>query len=377
MVHVLYEGAIFAQQQLGGINRYFMELIDRAPPTVEPRLLTTPIDRLAWPERCASRHQVVGSRPWRRTFRKLWQAATRPQVRAAIRQARPDVVHWTYYRGLCRQPVRSFGPPTVITVYDFIHELFPDLDRKGQHVRWKNQALQQADAVICISQQTQQDLLNRFPAMEDRSTVIPLGNSLDQTSPAPLPAVLRDRPYVLYVGGRKNYKNFETLLRAWRLAQRAKPDLQLAIAGSPLSDDERRRWQLDAGTPGVAEFPLANDSLLAALYSHTAAFVFPSLYEGFGLPAVEAMSFGAPVIASPRGSLAEILGDVGIYFDPLNVGQLTDLLMTAADGFPDRDAIAGRGRSRAANFTWDHTAARTAELYQRLAGCQMRTARAA
>ena len=117
----------------------------------------------------------------------------------------------------------------------------------------------------------------------------------------------------------------------------------------------------------MVECPLADDPLLAALYSHTAAFVFPSLYEGFGLPAVEAMSFGAPVIASPRGSLPEILGDVGIYFDPLDIDELADLLTAAADGFPNRDVLATRGRLRASQFTWDETARQTAQLYQRLA----------
>jgi glycosyltransferase involved in cell wall biosynthesis len=278
-----------------------------------------------------------------------------------------DVEHWTYYNGLCRRPIRRVNRPLVVTVLDFVHEAFGSLDPSGKHIAIKHDAIRAADHLICISQSTHDEMCERFPEVRGRSSVIPLGTSLADVTPEPLPASLVGKPYVLFVGRRNSYKNFAVVWQAWnQLRGRLPQDAKLVLAGPPMK--RREATELNWRDDGSAVLmPNVSDGMLRTLYTHSQGFLFPSKAEGFGLPSLEAMSAGTPVMVSDLPVMREVVGDSGYYFDPNDTEMVASMILSAmTDDLPDKQAMIQRGRERAAAFNWQTTANRTADVYRQL-----------
>jgi glycosyltransferase involved in cell wall biosynthesis len=221
--------------------------------------------------------------------------------------------------------------------------------------------------VLCISENTKRDLLARHRIAENKILVTPLASDLDASlleGDERRPA----RPYFLYVGARAGYKNFDGLLSAFASATTLAPNVALCAVGSPFSRDEAKRIAELGLTGRVEGYGQASDRQLAALYRHCVAFVYPSLYEGFGIPPLEAMQCGTPVVASNRSSIPEVVGDAGILFDPSRGDQLTDILVGLIRDPASREPLIERGYKRARQFSWEKTARQTMEVYKMLAG---------
>jgi glycosyltransferase involved in cell wall biosynthesis len=177
-----------------------------------------------------------------------------------------------------------------------------------------------------------------------------------------------ERPYFLYVGGRANYKNFEGLLRIFARIVLNKPDLALAVAGKDLTESERRLIGDLKISDHLEYFIDLSDQHLAKLYRCSLALVYPSLYEGFGIPPLEAMSCSTVAVVSNVSSLPEVVGDAGVLFDPKSPDELSDILITLAENEAWRQELIEKGRKRVEQFRWDKTAAQTVEVYRSLAG---------
>ncbi len=365
-MNILYEGAIFQILRCGGVARCFTELIRHLPDDCRPSVVA-PLE--APPPLI---HPNLGRVPVRteppvRLLRKWTRRRLQQQIARTFDDHAADVEHWTYYGGLCRRPIRRGTRPLVVTVLDFVHEAFPDLDPGGSHVAMKYAAIRSADQLICISGATHDELCERFPEARQKASVIPLGTSLAEVPPSPLPSDLRGRPYVLFVGRRNSYKNFRVVWQAWmRLRSRLPNDACLVVAGPPMKRREAAelRWRDDESVKLLAN---VDDALLKALYRHCRSFLFPSMAEGFGLPSLEAMSAGAPVMVSDLPVMREVVGTCGYYFDPHDIGMVAELIDAAiCDTLPGRDRIVAEGRARAATFSWRRTAEQTATVYRRL-----------
>ena len=253
----------------------------------------------------------------------------------------------------------------VITVYDFILEAFPELDPRGNHRRWQRTAIESADHICCISQTTYHELCQRYPSAASRASVTMLGNSFANVVAEAASLPFSDRPFVLFVGRRGGYKNFEVLWEAWNRARHNSPDLALVAVGPPMKARERRSLDLGPDQKDFFYLGAVPDGQLKSLYQACSAFVFPSKMEGFGLPALEAMESGAPVIASGCEALREVIDSAGYYFDDSDVDTLTDLLIAAGtDSLADRDQKVLQGHRRAREFSWDRTAAQTIQAYK-------------
>jgi glycosyltransferase involved in cell wall biosynthesis len=300
-------------------------------------------------------------------LRKLTREKMQRRITAQFDAIQADVEHWTYYNGLCRRPIRRADRPLVVTVLDFVHEAFESLDPSGKHIAIKQDAIHAADHLICISQSTHDEMCERFPAARDKASVIPLGTSLSDVAPEPLPASLREKPYVLFVGRRNSYKNFSVVWEAWnRLRGRLPADAKLVLVGPPMKRREATElgWRDDESAILI---PNASDGMLRTLYEHSQAFLFPSKAEGFGLPSLEAMSAGAPVMVSDLPVMREVVGDCGFYFDPNDADMVASLILSAIKGdLPDKQAMIRSGHERAAAFNWHTTASQTANVYRRL-----------
>ncbi len=361
-MHVLYDGQIYAVQAAGGINRYFANLIGRLPEDFIPTLTTCTsrsVNYPAHPNLKTFFYKRLGFRPGRVSY---W--LEKHYFRGVARFNSFDIIHPTYYSLLTRQDVNQSRYPVVLTVYDMIHELFAEqMDANGEQAEVKRKAILSADAIICISENTKKDLLERYTLPEERVTVTYLATEIDAslahgTDPVP------SRPYYLYVGSRSSYKNFDRLLKAFAKAVSVQSEMALCVVGSPFDETEEKLIAELKLSDRIEHYRYANDAHLAKLYRCSVAFVYPSLYEGFGIPPLEAMSCGTAVVASNCSSIPEVVGDAGILFDPQSTGDLADILLSLLDNPTERDRLISKGYQRAQAFSWDKTVAQTLEVYR-------------
>ena len=282
-------------------------------------------------------------------------------VEAAINY---DVVHPTYYSLLTQREFAAYGRPVVLTVWDMIHERFTKQFKDGaQVVEMKRKAVEAAHSIICISENTRKDLLERYPQVtEDRVRVTHLASELNE-SMTDGPEVVPSRRYFLYVGARGGYKNFSSLLAAFAKVAGARRDLALCVVGTPFSEAEQRDVTEMRLSGRVEHYGQVSDAQLAKLYRHSIALVYPSLYEGFGIPLVEAMACGTAVVASNRSSVPEVVEGAGLLFDPAS-DDLADILLSLVDNPAERERLVTLGRERARDFSWDRTAAQTVDVYR-------------
>ncbi len=362
---VLFDGKIWAMQRAGGINRYFANLISRLPENCNPTLTTR--QELGVTVPAHARLRIKQYHPFRphRISRPLEKA----YFRSLERVHRYTVAHPTYYSLLTQQEFSCYRCPVVVTVYDMIHELFPqDLQTEDERNVWrqKKQAVERADAILCISENTKRDLIALYPQVEAKTVVTYLATELDMsftlgTEPVP------ERPYFLFVGGRNSYKNFDGLLTALRQVTPRYPDALVCVVGSAFSEAEQKTIVSLGLTDHFQHYGSIDDRHLAKLYHHSLALVYPSRYEGFGIPPLEAMACETIVVGANVSSVPEVVGKAGLLFDP-DSDELADILLALLEGSVDRGDFIQRGRQRANEFRWDKTAAQTVAVYQKIAG---------
>jgi glycosyltransferase involved in cell wall biosynthesis len=278
-----------------------------------------------------------------------------------------DAIFYPYWPS---PPLRRAGaPPAAICVYDLAFKLRP------AEVPWQQRAymgsimgpaLRQAAAVLVISETTRDDLLSCYPipGLERKVTVIPLG--VTPLAPAgPLPPGL-EPGYILAVSTVEPRKNYPRLLAAYRQL-RARMDVPpLVIAGRPGWAYGDTLRQIDA-EPGVRYVGHVDGANLSALYESAAVLAFPSLYEGFGLPLLEAMAYGVPCVVSSVGALPEVANGAAILVDPEDVSSIASGLEHLLTDASLREKLGAAGRRRAADFTWERSADATREILRRIA----------
>ncbi len=254
----------------------------------------------------------------------------------------------------------------VITIHDLTYKRFPDLLQKETlhsleaHMPREIAA---SDAIICVSESTREDLLEYYQVDPRRVFAIHSGVSIAaEGGGAPLP--LPDR-YLLFVSTIEPRKNLGVLLDAFEnLKRTCKYDGSLVVVG-------RIGWKSDEFLPRLngrdvhhLDYLVAEE--LHAVYRQADIFVFPSIYEGFGFPLLEAMAHGVPSIAARSSSLPEVAGAGALYFDPFNARELESAITRLVEDPSLRDALVARGRARVAQFNWQTTAERTFEVFQRV-----------
>lgn len=282
----------------------------------------------------------------------MWHPAL-GRIRAAAVGA--DIYHSPGFRG----PLSRGRIPIVVTVHDLVSLIFPDLASPSARL-YGNKAQRRmadiADIVICNSTDTANDVERLFAVPANRIRITPLGVDEIFFAPSRTPAPVTD-PYVLFVGSEQPRKNLERLEQAMTLLRaRGFPHI-LVTAGADA-------WgKVDIGAGFLKRLGIVTDEQLVSLYANSACLAIPSLHEGFGLPALEAMAAGTAVVAAKVAALPEVTGGAAVLVDPLNPADIADGLERA---ITERAALAQRGRLRAAQFTWARTAAMTAAVYREL-----------
>lgn len=362
MRRVLYGPEIFRQRH-GGISRYIAELHQRMP---EHGIASRVYAGLHANHLLPRDGTVIG--------RRLPDAVTKGFDPLAVlndsatamwlrRHGSGALLHKSYYSGHAQLGWRG---PVAVTVHDLIHALFPQhFPADDRTVELQRSACARADLVLAVSRNTADDLERVLGVPRERVVVTPLGVAPPDPAEAAGQARVR-RPYLLYVGSRSGYKNWEGALRAYASASELHGELDLLCAGGGAFQEQETRLVEELGVAGCVLHLPVDDVQLGRLYTGATAYVYPSLYEGFGLPPLEAMVRGCPVVAAGTGSVPEVLGEAALLVDPQAQDQLREAMVQAVydDALRARLRIAGHDRAR--TFTWDRTAGLTAQAYRAL-----------
>jgi alpha-1,3-rhamnosyl/mannosyltransferase len=352
-----------------GIGTYIQGLLEALPAVGQPEALVAylPPGRApaeatarAWGARALWRPVSAGAY----SLRELWQLAL------AARRDRVDLYHAPHY--VCPPWLPC---PAVVTVHDLIHLRFPVRHRHPLAPLYARVmlrlAIRRACRVVTVSESTRRDLVERLGAVPERIRVIPNGVGapfVPADGPTGVDPALDElgvtRPYFLFAGNPLPHKNVARLLEAFAGLPPALGRLVL-VGIPPGARDSIERLRAAPGLgPRVHVLAPVPTPVLARLYQRATVVVCPSLWEGFGLAALEAMACGAPLVAANRGGLPEVVGDAGLLVDPTDVDALREAMYTLAGQESLRAALRARGLARARAFSWRHVAEATVAVYR-------------
>ena len=356
-MRIAFDEQIFAIQGFGGISRLFAELAKQFATQSDLDVLLEPIHApvinrylLDSPELT----HYLDVWPARSEWHALARYFTRMRPRMNV-----DIVHNTFYlpHGLAGYPRAR----RVVTVHDMIPEQMPQTRRRLDFITLKKRYVTSADHVICVSEYTRQDLYRTYGDIKAPVSVVHHG-----VDPLFMPGAARieDFPerYVVFVGNRGQYKDADVLMTAF--AKLEVHDLSLVfVGGGQFTAEESRRIRLLGIEDRTIQRALP-DALMPAAYGNAVLCVFPSRFEGFGLPALEAMACNTATVLANATSLPEVGGEAARYFTPGEAGELAEVMHELLIDETQREALAQAGLERAKTFSWRASASATANVYR-------------
>lgn len=350
-MRVLYDYQAFLQRQ-GGVSRYFAELLEalRGIRGFEAHLPFFYSDNEYLPGKSfLTRAHFKGKE-------RLMDSVNQMFARHALKSDF-DVFHPTYFRPYFLGRLKR---PLVITIHDMVHEQFSaDLIRDDGTIGNKKLLCERASRIIAVSENTKNDVCRLLGVPEQRVVVVHHATKMRYLAEPRI----HERPYVLYVGARSGYKNFPVFLHAAAAVLRRREMDLLCAGGGEFTRAEKESIRSVGLEESVRHVGRLTSGELASLYHFASLFCYPSLYEGFGLPLLEAFACGCPVAASSTSSIPEVAGDAAEYFDPSS----TDSMSTAMERvLSDRERTAelvAAGRKRLLSFSWEESARKTYQTY--------------
>jgi glycosyltransferase involved in cell wall biosynthesis len=357
-MNLCLDNIIFSMQRAGGISVYWSELWSRL---LRDRLSVFAIEVKGADQNIFRKNLNISSQHTRVDPRPVLMARYLP---ASALPGRDELFHSSYYRMPSSPRV-----PHVQSCYDFTYERFRHGPARWVHSWQKRQAVVSASGVICISESTRRDLLYFCPHVREENTcVIYLGfgdafkRLTDREAQGMVsPHIRSNVPYSVFVGDRSAYKNFPVAVDAVAHF----PNHQLVVVGGgPLK--ENHLAHLERRLPGMwTHIDRVPSSLLNALYNRAYALIYPSSYEGFGIPVIEAMAAGCPVIAVGKSSIPESAGDAGLLLDRADADGVAEHLSRLEDT-AFRVGVQSRGLLNAQRFSWESCYQNTLSFYARV-----------
>lgn len=356
---IYFDQQIFTQQKYGGISRYIFELSRNLIHLNNNVKILAPLHINKYIEH---EKYIVGRyiEEYPKFTKKFFRYSNHliSKLHFTNLKNRPNILHETYYSNYSLAPNHT---KKIITVHDMIHEIFPqNFSINDKTTQVKRRAIERADHVICISECTKQDLIRILDVPESKISVIYHGIS----------ELIGDEqiqftyPFFLYVGQRGGYKNFEVLLRAYARSQFLKNSFKIiAFGGGSFTNEEYKMMTSLSINPNSILQITGDDGTLKSLYQQATTFIYPSLYEGFGLPPLEAMAHGCPTIAANASCIPEITGNAALLFDPHSVDDLIEKIEVSISS-DTRTQLIEKGLTHHQKFTWEKCARETLAMYQ-------------
>jgi glycosyltransferase involved in cell wall biosynthesis len=361
---IWFDHQIFVSQQYGGVSRYFFELANSLNKLAQTdATIFAPFHINSYLNNSGNLHPISFQFAFPYRGQRFRPDLIAPLFNFFSRMGKPDIVHETYYgeRVLSR---KDGSPAIVTTIHDMIYEKYPLLFMHAQErAEHKLLAMKQADRIICISAHTRRDLLDLYPYLADKVEVIHHGVSHKQADPTNCHGF--PEPYLLFVGVRTGYKNFTNFIKAIGSSSFLSNTFSvLCFGGGALTNDELALAE-KSGFPTKRLHQVSGpDVLLSQAYRQATALVFPSCYEGFGMPLTEAMVQSCPILCADASCFPEICMNAAAYFDPNNVDSIKACLEKTLGDPIELGRLSKAAKLRSHNFSWDKCAQETAKAYE-------------
>ena len=365
-ISIIYDYQIFSEQEYGGISRYIYEIAKRIYDTdgydvsiLSPLYINEYLKQ-------AEQGLVVGKHINKMPkMGRVIKYIDSILSEITLNKRKPDILHETYYQinSLAR---KSKNTKTVLTVHDMIHEKFPEYFNDSKlSIKIKSQAIDRSDQVICVSENTKMDLLEYTNISEEKISVIHHGYpELDSLHRNEKPLI--SNPYILFVGQRWGYKNFDRFLEAFAKYTINNDFSLICFGGGEMSRSEiERMHKLGLNANDVIQIS-GDDTALSNIYTFASAFINPSIYEGFGMPLLEAMSHQCPVICSNASSFPEVAGNAAEYFDPFDIDSIGTAIKKVLYSSVLGNNMVKLGNENLTNYSWDKCSQETISVYMKI-----------
>jgi len=382
---ILYDYQIFQFQRFGGISKYFIEIINELPAKAkykisiqlfenvhlkEKTLLSPSKTNLITRERYFSKYNFRGK--WRlydflhekfpQKFNE-YHSLNKDCSVFELKKQRFDIFHPTYYDPYFLEYIGN--KPFVLTVHDMIHEKFAhlftnDLTAKPT-IENKKKTILAAAHIIAVSENTKKDIIEYYGIEASKISIVYHSSSLIKNTKTTLQLPSQ---YILYIGTRYLYKNFTTFIRAIKNILIEK-SIKLLCVGATFNDEENALLE----ELGIIEYCVqlfVDDNELYQVYANALFFVFPSLYEGFGIPILEAFDAGCPALISNTSCFPEIAGDAAVYFNPYDAADIESAVRRLIENGEERKGLITNGKERIKAFSWKNSAKQTVEVYKKV-----------
>lgn len=361
---ILYDYKIFYQQQFGGISSYFYNLAKELYKTDNQFLFYSPIHKNFYLKNI-KKQNIKGNylKFLPSSGIKLFEVINHNLTEKFIKNYKPDIIHETYYS----QKKYKTKTKIVCTVYDMINEVYPNFFKNHEQISFtKRETINRADKIICISNKTKEDLINYFSIDENKIDVVYLASGF-QNNTSMINSKKKYPNHILFVGSRHGYKNYSNFISAYSKSKNLKENFKIIFfGGERVGKLDYRIIEQNKLDPHNIIFLNDKQTNLPFLYSNVTALVYPSFYEGFGLPIIEAMSFGCPVISSNGGALKEIGGDGIEYFNPMDVDDISFTLNKILSSNEILDNQIKYGIKRSQKFSWEECTKKTIQVYKKI-----------
>lgn len=355
---ILFDYQIFSVQKFGGISRYFVELLSRFPETMEFKNSIVFSDNV-YLKNTDSRFSKGIEIPHFKGRNRLQGYLNKLKSISDLNINSYDLFHPTYYNPYF---LRYLKRPYVITVYDMIHEKFSEMFSSNDPMRdYKKETIVKADKVIAISHKTKEDIIDIYGLPENRIEVVHLGHSVDNRFATPIDGI--PNKYILFVGQRGGYKNFERFIKAYALIHKDFPEIKLVCTGASFKPSEECLMKSLGIQKDVFRY-FVSDSQLTFLYRNALCFVYPSLYEGFGIPILEAFASQCPLALSNTSCFPEIAREGGAYFNPYDIDDIAKTLNKIISDEIFRKNLVIQGNKVLPLYSWDKMAKETFKIYR-------------
>lgn len=373
---ILIDGISFNLKKNGGVNRYWLGILPylkKIDKKIEVELVLRSNTQL--PENICEGIKISTVReipvPFPKTLLSpLITSINKKLINKYWQSTKADIFHSTYYT---KYPNTTI--PQVVTVYDLIYEKYPQMfvgKRKEMFKLEKKKVIESVNSLICISQNTKKDLLYYYKLYGKKIYVVYPG--VDKIFKPITNLVIKNqflsrykikKPYFLYIGPRGRYKNFFKFVEAYKLWQKSNDFIIITIGSGKFNQNEITLFRKLGLSNKIYNFGYLTDKDLILFYNFSHAFIYPSLYEGFGMPLLEAMACKTLVLASNRSSFPEIGGNAILYFNPESKKSIIEALNKSLNRSIKNQYIK-RGLKRVKNFSWEKSAKQTLAIYKRL-----------
>jgi len=361
---VVLDYSIFFHQKYGGISRYFLNLYNKfLERNINTKIIAPIHNNLFLNNYKFNNFNGYYIKDYPKHTRKIFKTYNHLFSKFFSKFYKPDIIHKTFYE---KNFDNNHKVKKIITVYDLVHEIYYKDYNQQKDFRPKKTALSNIDYIICPSNKTKSDLIDFYNIPKEKIEVIYMG--IHKFNEKPIGNIIKiNEPYILYVGDRKRYKNFETLLKAFSLSSKIQKDFKLVcFGGGKFTDIEKKK---------ILEFKIKDkdiiqmdgeDDQLCYLYKTAKTYIFPSKYEGLGLPNLEAMSLGCPVISSNHEAILEAVGDAAELFNPNNPEELCLKMEETLYSSEKIKDLINKGFNRSKYFSWEKCASETLDVYKKI-----------